>query len=109
MKVWTYVLEPEGGYEELGHAPGEPGTSFTSTVEMEPGAQVVEVTFSSKGVTIYALVEGTGVTETRAFIVCGNDVELPDAVGLLQHVGTAKIIGGPTAHVFDAAGVEVEA
>jgi hypothetical protein len=109
MKVWCYPLVPEEGFESLEEPPGAPGTSYTAEVEMEPGAQIIEAAWSTKGPALYALVEGTGVTEPRSFVVCGNDVELPDDVGVLQHVGTAKVMGGPTVHVFDAATVKAGA
>ena len=105
-KVWRYHLHPA----EEGVSPiPEPGESFYATPEMEPGAEVIGVGFSTGGVTVYAIVEGTGVTEDRSFLVAANDAELPDDVGAVNFRGTAKVIGGPTAHVFDVAQVPAQA
>ena len=107
-KVWRYHLHPD----EEGVSPiPEPGQSFYATVEMEPGATILgnSATFTTGGVTVYAIVEGTGVTEPRGFFVAANDAELPDEVGEIHFRGTAKVIGGPTAHVFEAVQVPAQA
>jgi hypothetical protein len=105
-KVWRYHLAPT--MEGQSPVP-EPGESFYASPEMEPGAEVIGVGFTTGGVTVYALVEGTGVTEPRTFYVAANDAELPPDVGAVNFRGTAKVLGGPTAHVFDVAQVPAEA
>lgn len=109
MKVWRYDLIPDEGFEEYGHAPGEAGHGYEATVAMPSDAQILSINISTKGVSIYALTEGIEGAEERrrSFVVCGNDWELPDEVGVLQYRQTAKVAGGVTAHVFETTKIEV--
>lgn len=109
-KVWRYDLAPAEGFEEWGHTPGEPGSGYAARVEMPPDAQILSINYSTKGMSIYAL---TNLPEdcdkvVRDFYVAGNDHELPDGVTALQWRDTAKILGGPTAHVFELSQVTAE-
>lgn len=103
MKSWRYDLTPAEGWEDYGHAPGEPGQGYHASVEMPVDAQILSINVSTKGISIYALTEGIEGAEavTRDFYVCGNDHELPEGVDALQYRGTAKIPGSITAHVFE--------
>jgi hypothetical protein len=101
MKVWRYVLVDDEGTAIV----PLPGGCHEVHADMEPGAEIIGVGFTSNGTTVYALVEGTGATERREFLVAANDAELPEGVGHFGYRGTAKMVGGPTAHVFDAAPV----
>jgi hypothetical protein len=109
-KVWRYDLVPDGGFEEHGHAPGEPGTGYEATVEMPRDAEILSYNLSTKGVSIYALTEGVEGADARerTFVVAGNDWELPDGVTALQYRSTAKVFGGVTAHVFETTAAKVE-
>lgn len=117
MKVWRYDLVPEGGFDE-GHYPGQPGYGYEATAQFEGAdmprdAQILSYNITTKGVSVYALTEGVEGADTkpRTFFVCGNDVELPDALKdteALNFRGTAKITGGPTAHVFELTHVTAE-
>ena len=106
MKVFRYALVDETGTPVV-PMPGD--ECQEAHAEMEPGAELIGVGFTSNGTTVWALVEGTGVTERRDFIVAPNGAELPEGVGHMNFRGTAKMIGGPTAHVFDAVPVKAEA
>jgi len=104
MKVLRYVLAP---IAELN--PSEP-TLLECDVELPGGAEVLDVGFSSKGVTLWALVnELSDTVETRSYVVVGNGLELPETAGAVNYRGTAKIVGGPTFHVFDVTNVTVSA
>lgn len=107
MKAWRYDLVPAEGFEEHGHAPGEPGQGYHARVDIPEDAQILSINISTKGVSIYALTEGIegAPANTRDFFVCGNDCELPDGVDAMLHRGTAKIPGGITAHVFELTNV----
>lgn len=109
MKMWRYDLIPDGGWEEYGHAPGEPGGSYEAEVALPEDAQILTVALSSKGVSLYALTEGIegAPARRRSFVVVGNDAELPDGIDAMHYRGTAKVLGGPTAHVFETTKVEV--
>jgi hypothetical protein len=107
MKVWRYALVDDEG-TAIVPLPGDE-QAHEVHADMEPGATIIGVGFTSNGTTVYALVEGTGVTERREFVVAANGAELPEGVGEYGFRGTAKMLGGPTAHVFDAVPVPAEA
>ena len=96
MQVHRYVIAPISDLN-----PSEP-TMLECDVELPGGAQVLDAGFSSKGVTLWALVDPDAVAvETRSYIVVGNGLDLPETVGAINFVRTAKLVGGPTFHVFD--------
>jgi hypothetical protein len=105
MQVFRYVISPEAPAE------GDEQTDvlaegFMADVELISGAQILDVGFTSKGVTCWALVEPANqASETRTFFVCGNGVDLPEGIDAINFRGVAKVIGGPTAHVFEVAKV----
>jgi hypothetical protein len=88
-----------------------------STVEMVAGAQVLGAHFASRGLVIHALVnENNDATEERTFLATGNGEEFPETLDSLGvegaaafYRGTAKVPGGPTAHVFELTKVLSEA
>lgn len=122
VKVWRYDLVPSevaeaesdeekyAAWQALGHMPGSPGFGYDASVEMPTDATILSINFSTKGVSIYALTEGIegAESEVRRFYVAGNDVELPDGANELTWRGTAKVAGGPTAHVFEPAVVTAD-
>jgi hypothetical protein len=102
MKVHRYVLAP---VEDLN--PAEP-TLLECDVELPSGAEVVDVGFSSKGVTLWAHVDPDADTvEVRSYVVVGNGIDLPEGCSAVTRLGMAKLVGGPTFHVYDVTKVAV--
>jgi hypothetical protein len=107
MKINRYVLQPDGDLitEEAIIADE---LSFTAKVTLEAGAKVIGTGITGKGPVLWAMyAPGEVELVERHFFVCGNRVDLPESVGQEQYVGTAKIVGGPTFHVFELSPVAV--
>ena len=101
MQVYRYVVssdvEPDVEDAEVPTA-----FSFTADVEMVSGAQILGCGLSSKGITLWAIVEPANqAVETRTFFVCGNGVDLPEGIDAINYRDTVKVPGGVTAHVFE--------
>lgn len=98
--VWRFPLNPADGSE----AREDGKLGFTCDVEIPEGAQFLpgRLELTSKGPSLYALVDPDAEKETRSFFVCGNGVEVPaDGAHVLSWRGTYKETGGITVHVFE--------
>lgn len=101
MQVFRYVISPDAE-PDVEDSEVPTSFSFTADVEMVSGAQILGVGLSSKGLTLWALVEPANqATEDRTFFVCGNGVDLPDNIDVINYRDTVKVPGGITAHVFE--------
>lgn len=114
LQTLRYILEPdsahqqqEGVDEEISWAEAL-NEGFTARVQMPGNATLLPtVEFSSKGITVYAIASPDEAENIeREFFVVGNGRNLPDWIGDPEqardgYVGTAKVVGGPTAHVFE--------
>lgn len=113
--VWRFPLNaeaPEAPEHDEEHGEGEAPSErsqrlgYSADVEMPIGAELLpHPKMTSRGVTIYAIVDPEAETETRSFFVVGNGIDLPDQVGSLNYRGLVKQCGGLTAHVFELAKV----
>lgn len=81
---------------------------FIARVSMPENALLLpQVAFSTKGITLYAVGSpDSAESQEREFYVVGNGRDLPEHIEDAQqaadsYIGTAKIPGGPTAHVFE--------
>lgn len=104
MQVNRFVLQPDDEDAVEGDMSSDE-FSFMTRLMLDPNAQIVGSGITGKGPVLWALIDPEAEVAERHFHVCGNRVDLPEAVGQKEYVGTAKIIGGPTFHVFELAPV----